>query len=160
MEIENHLHSFESWMEPSPIPVGEVDIAVVVGTRLFVAPMFQVDAGNNAWGAWLQILGSGDTPVYEVGAKYFDLHRILVTSTERAKVYYMHIGFGTVAAGVLTGRYTTVPFNPINTTGRSVEIPAQARRHPIGTKVWARTICPGQNTATVNFIYGLHEYRA
>jgi hypothetical protein len=37
-------------------------------------------------------------------------------------------------------------------------IPVQTGRAPAGSKLWARCMCPGLDTATVDFYIGIHEY--
>lgn len=160
MEIEHHAHSDEVWMEPDASPSGETDIAVVAGTTPTAPTTFQIDAGNNAWGAWTQILGSNDTPVYVTGAKYFDLHKLGITATERNELYYIQIGAGTVSGGALTGSYTTIFYHPTAASIKNAAILFQARRHAVNTKMWARCVCPGQDTGTINFTYGMHLYLA
>jgi hypothetical protein len=164
-EIEHHLHNIEVWLEPRAVPVAGVTEAVVAGTRPAVAaPYFEIDAGNNAWGAWTCVLGSGDTP-NAIGAPTqidgylcYDLHEIGVQTTERAAIHYIQFGFGTVAAGVLTGPYTTIWINPIATTGRSVSKEFKSDFVDVGVQCWARALCPNQNTAWIRFNYGMHFY--
>lgn len=122
------------------------------------AGAFRVDAGNNAWGAWVQVLGSDDTPARAGGAK-FDLHRVLITAAERDALYYVQIGFGTSGAAALAaGTYTEFAHRPQSVTATESPLDVASRRLPAGTKAWARCKCPGQNTATLDFIVGLHEY--
>ena len=58
-EIERHLHSGARWFETAAVPDGEVHVADSIGSG---AGAFQIDAGNDTWGAWVQVLGSEDTP--------------------------------------------------------------------------------------------------
>jgi len=158
-EIERHFHSYERWFELAATPAAETHRADPAGTG---AGIFQIDAGDSSgtptWGAWLQILGSSDTPV-TTGNKYFDFHRIEVTATERSFLYVVQIGFGATGAAALTaGSYIEVPFFPVSNVVDSGPVDVNARRVAAGTKAWARCICNGQNTATLNFIFGLHEY--
>lgn len=154
-EIERHLHSYERWMELAGTPAAETHRADAAGTG---AGVFQIDAGNDTWGAWLQILGSSDTPVDGTAAK-FDLHRILVTATERNAIYVLQIGFGATGAASLTAdSYIEAAFIPASNAVDSGPVEIQSRRVAAGTKGWARCICPGQDTATLDFMIGLHEY--
>ena len=62
------------------------------------------------------------------------------------------------AAGLLAGTYTEAVFH---TTGRRVgAAPAfvQSVRLAAGTKAWARCVAKGENTGTLSFYFGLHEY--
>ena len=154
-EIERHLHSYERWFELATTPAAETHRADAAGTG---AGVFQIDAGNLIYGSWLQILGSTDTPADGTAVK-FDMHRIMVTSTERNAIYVMQIAFGATGAdALLADDYIEVPFVPSSNQVDSVPIEITSRRVTAGTKGWARCICPGQNTATIDFIVGLHEY--
>jgi hypothetical protein len=154
-EIERHLHAYERWMELAGTPAAETHRADPAGTG---AGIFQIDAGNDDWGAWLQILGSSDTPIIS-GSVKFDLHRLLVTATERNATYVVQIAFGaTGAAALAAGAYIETVFSPSSNLVDSGPVNVQSRRIAVGTKGWARCICPGQDTATLSFMIGLHEY--
>lgn len=154
-ETERHFHSYERWFELAAVPNAEVHRADAIGTG---AGAFQIDAGNDAYGSWVQVLGSSDTPV-GTGNTHYDVHRIEVEATERAFTYVIQIAFGASGAAALTaGTYTEAPFTPANNLIDSGPLIVQSRRQTVGTKAWARCICPGQNTATADFYIGLHEY--
>jgi hypothetical protein len=154
-EIERHFHSYERWFETAAVAVGETHVADAAGTG---GGVFQVDAGNDDWGSWLQILGSEDTPAITGSAK-FDIHRIEITAAERNEIYVIQFAFGESGAAALSaGAYTESPFKPASNLVDSGPIVFQSRRQSVGTKAWARCICPGQNTATIDFMFGLHEY--
>ena len=71
----------------------------------------------------------------------------------------MQVAFGTSGAAALAaGDYTEFIFRPQSVQGKPASIPIGARRQDVGTKVWARTKCPGQNTATLDLYLGIHEY--
>lgn len=153
-EIERHLHSGARWFETAAVPDGETHVADRIGSG---NGAFQVDAGNDAWGSWLQILGSDDTPV-NAGKVYFDPHQFIVEDTERASTYFIQITRGTSGdAGYAAGTYSEFVY------GASVQketgiIPVQTGRAPVGSKLWVRCMCPGQNTGTIDFYFGVHEY--
>lgn len=156
-EIERHLHSYERWMAAAAVPVGETHVADRISDS---QTPFQLDGGNDTWGAWVQILGSTDLPVM-AGRVKFDPHQIAITDTEKlAKIYLFQIAFGETAAGALAaGDYTELVFmssSAFSTESRPVRL--QTRRKNVDTKVWARVFVVGQNTGTVDFFYGLHEY--
>lgn len=159
MEIERHLHGWERWLGKHGTPSGEVTIAQQIGSTT-VTP-FQIDAGNNTWGSWVQILGSSDTPVTAAQAK-FDLHKVTVTAAERATaIYFIQLAFGASGAAALTaGTYTEFVYWSPSAVSREAPISIMARRQDAGTKTWARCWCVGQNTATLDFFFGLHEYAA
>ena len=154
-EIERHVHSYERWFETADTPSGETHVADSVGSG---GGAFQIDAGNDDWGSWVQILGSSDTPAI-AGSAYFDLHKIVVEATERNETYFIQIASGTSGATALAaGDYTETVMHPLTNQVDSSPIVVQDRRQAAGTKVWARCICPGQDTATLDFYFGLHEY--
>lgn len=155
-ETERHLHSFERWFGAAAVPVGETHVADRIGDT---TTAFQVDGGNNTWGSWVQILGSNDTPAV-LGGTSFDGHRWLVTAVERANaIHFIQVAAGASgAAGLAAGTYSEFVVKPITTQARSFPGTIQSRRIPAGTKVWVRIWAVGQNTGTVNFFFGIHEY--
>jgi len=154
-EVERHFHSYERWLGAAVTPSGETNIADPIGTS---TSAFQIDAENDDWGSWVQIIGSADTPVIS-GSTHFDLHRLLFTATERNAVYFVQVGAGASGAAALSaGTYTEAVFLPSSNLVDSGPVDINIRRQTATTKVWARTYCPGQNTATIDFYVGLHEY--
>ena len=156
-EIVHHFHTYERWMQPSKQanPTTHVASPIGVGTG-----DFQIDAGNDDWGEWVQILGSDDTPVQADMIEY-DLHRLVFTSTEpeRNAPYFVQIGFGASGADALTdGTYTEIVFMPISNQIDSGPIEILTEQQDAGTLAWARCMCPGQDTAMMDFFFGLHEY--
>jgi hypothetical protein len=153
-EIEHHLHSGARWFETASVPVGETHVADRIGSG---GGAFRIDAGNLVWGAWVQILGSSDTPTV-AGKVYFDPHQIIVEDTEKASTYFVQIARGASGdAGLAAGTYSEFVY------GASVQkdtgiIMVQIDRAPVESKLWARCICPGQNTGWFDFYIGLHEY--
>lgn len=154
-ETERHFHSYESWFETAASPSGETNVADRIGDG---SGVFQIDAGNNDWGSWVQVLGSADTPA-RAGNTKFDLHRLEISATERNEVYFVQVAFGdSGAAGLAAGDYTEAVFKAASNQVDSGPVIIQDRRKDVGTKAWARCKCPGQNTATLDFYLGLHEY--
>lgn len=153
-EIEKHFHNNERWFGLAAAPVGETHRADIDS----MTP-FQIDAGNDDWGAWIQILGSSDTPV-TTGMIKFDLHRLLITEVETGKISTrIQIAFDTSAAAALAaGNYTELIIIPEKATKENpfeIKFPRVSN----GTKFWARCWANGQNTHTLDFFYGLHEYQ-
>lgn len=105
----------------------------------------------------VQILGSSDTPA-DVGETHFDPHQFIVDSTERAAAYFIQIGRGeSGAAALAAGTYSEFVYAAAVAKDTGI-IPVQTGRAPVGSKLWARCMCPGQNTGTLNFYFGIHEY--
>ena len=153
-EIERHLHSGGRWFETAAVASGETHVADAIGTG---GGAFQIDAGDDAWGTWVQVLGSDDTPSV-AGKAYFDPHQMIVEAVERAFTYFMQLARGASgAAAISAGTYTEFVYASASTRDTAI-IEVQTGRAPAGSKVWARCMCPGQNTATLDFYIGLHEY--
>lgn len=153
-EIEKHLHSGARWFESAAVPSGETHVADRIGSG---DGAFQIDAGNLTWGPWTQILGSADTPV-DSGNVYFDPHQIIVEDTERAATYFVQFSRGdSGAAGLAAGTYTEFIYGATVQKDTGIII-AQTGRAPVNAKLWARCMCPGQNTGTLDFYFGIHEY--
>jgi hypothetical protein len=155
-EIERHLHSYEKWFARAAVPSGETHVADRIGTG---TAAFQVDGGNNTWGAWVQIVGSSDTPV-QAAAAYFDLHRMMITDIENdGAVHFVQIAFGESGAAALTaGNYTEFVFKSQAVNTEETPVSIQTRRAAARTKCWARVWSVGQNTGTMDFYIGFHEY--
>lgn len=156
-ELESHFHNNEDWFGLAAVPSGETHRADDI-TDGSLAP-FQLDAGNNAWGSWVQILGSADTP-NRAGMLKFDLHKVQIVDTETTNVHaFIQFAFGETAAAALTaGNYTTIAYRtPTNQAAESA-INFISKRSDAGTKVWARCLAVGTNTMTIDFYVGLHEY--
>jgi hypothetical protein len=152
-ETEHHVHGWEDWGGLAAVPAAEthrVDFDVMTP--------FQMDAGNDTWGSWLQIVGSSDTPVRSGNVK-FDIHRILITDVERdLTITRIQIGCGASGADSLAaGTYTEFMITP-QKNARSNPFDIMMKRCSVGEKVWARCWVNGQNTGTVDFFFGIHEY--
>ena len=156
VEIARHIHNRGIWLSAAAAPSGEDHVADVdIPTTSFVA-----DAGSNTWGSWLQVVGATDTPVV-AGMVKFEPHLMFIDTFEAANTVYMvQIAAGaTGAAALMAGTYSTFPFKaPAN--ARTVAIPVLAHRYAAGTKVWVRCWARLTETATMNFMIGIHEYKA
>jgi len=152
-EIENHLHNWERWVGLAAVPSGETH-------RFDIDSMipFQMDAGNDTWGPWLQIVGSTDFPIIS-GMTYRDAHRILITDVERDKVITrIQIAGGEDAdAAVAADNYTEFMITP-QKDAKQTPVDIMTGRAPSATKGWIRCWVAGQNTGTVDFFMGVHEY--
>lgn len=154
-EIERHLHSSGSWFGKATIPSGETHVADRIGSN---NGAFQIDAGNDDWGAWTQVLGSSDTPARS-NQLYFDPHELVISAAERTAIYFIQFARGeSGAAAFASGMYTEVVLDTTNKAGGTI-VRLQTGRAPVGSKLWARCMCPGQNTATIDFYIGIHEYQ-
>ncbi len=156
-EIEKHLHSSEKWFGDAAVASGETHVADRMGPG--IAP-FALLSGNDAFGSWVQILGSTDTPVTPAMAK-FDVHRFLTTSTNSTSVFLVQTVTGEsagIAAKLSAENYSEHPYiAPTNNNDSGIEN-AMMSRETTGVKMWARCICIGQDAKTINVYFGLHEY--
>lgn len=150
-EIEKHLHNWERWYGLAGTPAAETHRADAIAAGIAA---FQMDAGNNAYGDWLQIIGSSDT------AKIFDLHRLMIIAVERnATTHFIQVAVGATGAAALTaGTYTEIVYHPAAVTAEAIPLDIMMRRAAAGSKVWARVLASGQNTGTMDFYLGLHYY--
>jgi len=155
---EHHLHHHARWLALAAIPVGETHRADRFSPGH--ASAFQIDAGNDTWGAWVQILGSSDTPISS-NALFYDPHLIHISDSERNVPYLIQFAHGdSPAIALADDEYTEFVYCSVG-TGQVAERMAQqvqTDRHSVRTKLWARCFCPGQNTGTLDFYIGLHEY--
>ena len=156
-ELERHFHGWERWMCAAAAANAEIHVADRIGTG--TSP-FTLTSGTSTWGAWVQILGSSDTPVITgAGNVKYDLHRVLALSMNFVGAYFLQIGFGTSGAAAVTAEtLSSIVLNPASNTDKTVAEPFMCRRQAAGTKAWARIMCPGQDAKTLTLMFGLHEY--
>lgn len=156
--VDNHLHSYERWFGAAVTPDAEIHVADRIGTSVTA---FQADAGDDDWGAWLQLLGSSDTPS-AAGKALFDFHRIFISAVERSNyTHFLQIAYGADGDSALAaGNYTEIVYKPASAAAEETPVVIQGQRQAAGTKVWIRVFVPTQNTGTVDFWVGLHEYDA
>ncbi len=111
-------------------------------------------------GAWIQIVGSTDTPIH-TGMKKFDLHKILVIDvavTADLDLHIVQVGCGLNGAQTLIdSTYTTFAFVPERGAAVTV-INFQMKRCEAGQNVWLRHWVDGTNAPTMDFVHLLHEY--
>lgn len=154
--IQRHNHSPERWLVAAAVPVGETHVADSMSDS---SAAFQADGGADTWGAWIQVIGSEDTPVV-AGNILFDFHKIFLTANERNDtIYKFQFAFGdSGAAAWAAGDYTEFPI--ITQTGITNVDPIriQSERIDSGAKVWCRVWAVGAATGTIDFYVGLHEY--
>ena len=156
-QIEKHLHAHEKWMGAAAIPNAEIHVADRMGPG--IAP-FALLTGNDAYGNWLQVMGSSDSPI-EAGMVRMDAHRVLITTTNSTEAFAVQFVIGESAGiAALIAAEDMTEFAYISATNNADSGISEIRSKGIasGTKVWARAICIGQNAKTINLYVGLHEY--
>jgi hypothetical protein len=157
-EIEKHFHSSGSWFGAANTPTA-THLADRIGT---CTDPFELDGGNSSvtptWGAWVQILGSGDTPA-RAGQAKFDPHEILIQDAQEDVVYMLQFARGASgAAGLSAGTYTELVVGVDATKKFKSITKIQTGRATAGDLLWARCIAMDKNTGTLHFFIGIHEY--
>lgn len=156
-EIERHFHGYGKWFGAAAAPSGEMHVADRMGPSI---AGFSLVSGNNAFGNWVQILGSSDTPV-KSGMAYFDLHKVLVTNANDTAPFLVQIASGesaALAATIAAETFTEFPYEAATNQINSGSFDVLDRRFAAGTKMWARCISIGANAKTIIIYVGIHEY--
>lgn len=154
-EIEYHFHNKERWLFKRLVPVP--NFIATEDPRTTVSSVWQIDAGNNDFGNWLQILSTDDTPLMGTNA-YFDFHRWQVVAVERTSLYIIQVAWGANAAtAYAAGDYTTFPFLSTSAAITRGAMDIRIPRIAVATPVWARC-WNSNNTGTMDFVFGIHEY--
>ena len=153
-ELEQHIHGYNRSYGLAAVPAGETHRADEITSD---PEPFVIDAGNDTWGAWVQVFGSTDTPAAWI---YFDPSEMSIVTVQTANViYFLQLSAGaTAAAGVTAGTYSDRVFTPQSVSGRPAAIRFMMGRQAAGTKLWMRTVCRGTNTSTLSFYMDLHGY--
>jgi hypothetical protein len=151
-EVAKHFHSNECWFGKLAVPVPGVNESDKDSLTPFV-----VDSGSNSFGTAICVLGTLDTPC-TVGMTKFDLHRILITDTERTgEPYIIRVTYGDTEAEGITAGHSTSTMIYATANAFSVPLHIQMRRISAGQKVWVNCKC-ASNTGTITFFIGFHEY--
>lgn len=156
-EIEQHLHNYEKWFGLAATPAAEIHRADRMDGAIST---FRLVAGNNAFGSWLQILGSSDTPV-TVGMTKFDLHRAIIVDTNSTDIFTIQIVTGEsagIAAKLAAEDYDEFPYISASNNNDSGISEIVDKRCDTGEKVWMRCANVGGNGTVLDLYIGIHEY--
>lgn len=156
-EIEKHLHNREKWFGLAGTPSGETHVADRMAGGILP---FQLIAGNDDFGSWVQILGSSDTPIRGSSQK-FDGHRFMITDTNSTDPFIIQVVSGEtfgIALKITTEEFTEVPYISATNNNDSGVGDIMSSRIDVGEKVWARCACIGSSGSTIDFYHGIHEY--
>lgn len=156
-EIERHFHNRERWFGAAAAAVGETHVADRMAGGI---DPFTLTAGNDDFGAWVQLLGSEDTPIV-TGAAYFDAHNVLVTGTNSTDPFIVQLVSGEssgIAAKLAVNQYTEVPYISGSNLNDSGITHIKSPRIEAGEKIWARACCIGGNGSTISVYFGIHGY--
>ena len=155
-DAEVHLHSNERWIGLAAVPAGTTHRADVIGTA---AGVFTLDAGNDTWGDWVQIIGSTDTPI-DSGKVEFDAHRLQVLAEQVDAWHYIQMAWGDVdaATALAAGDYTEVTWYSGDKKHSISPIMIQCDQIDAGTMVWMRCWAVAKDTGFLYIYIGIHEY--
>ena len=162
LEVAKHLHCNERWyglaVSGEATATHKAEPISNYANDNVVAP-FQVVAGNDNWGSWVQILGSGDTP-FEDGMTKFDLHKLGIVNSGATNVHaFIQIGSGASGeAALLAKTYTTIQYLTPTNQAAEAAVSFLDKRKVAGTLMWARCLGVGDDGLTLDFYFGLHEY--
>lgn len=168
-ETEHHFHNAQLGFGVAAVPAGETHIADRVGTGAAGAEAgpLVLDAGNDDWGTWTQVMGSSDTPPSEIPtATHYDMRFLKVVNSEDDDQRYMLqfvVQEDAPADDPGSGDYFTETEFFIHAAAVQGDptmpiIEITNYRCPVATKMWARIRAPNVNTSTVSFyLYG-HFY--
>ena len=152
-EHDEHFHNVERWWGAVAVPDEAAAIEANVN-RPFVAI-----SGDNAWGAAIPILGTGDNPVLAAQIE-FDPSELLVVDTEHATPYRLRFiyGNGTSGDAITAGQFSEVMF--ITATGpfsSGVPVVIKMPKVLVGWKMWAQ-VWNATNLSEVDFFWNAHGY--
>ncbi len=152
-KLDGHVHAYEHWFGLAAVPSGETHRA---DHETFTT--FQMDAGNDDFGDFVQIMGSADTP-HVAGNNFYDLHEIFVENVQQFNsTHQMQIAFGaTTATAIAENTLLEIVFRPTGAASTEVSVEVIGKRHDAGTKAWARVWADGQASGTVDILFGITE---
>lgn len=155
--IEKHLHNREKWFGLALVPDAELHVA----DRMAIANNpFLLTAGADDFGAWVQILGSEDTPVTPEMILY-EGRRFMVTDTDSTNEFIIQIVAGEsadIAARLAAEEFTETPYISATNSNDSGVGDILSTRIPVGQKAWAKCRCIGASGTILAFYFGIHEY--
>jgi hypothetical protein len=154
--VEDHFHSKGRWFGRHATQAGNTwALSDTLG-------VFVSTSGNNTWGVdaadTTKIFGSSDTPTI-ASYKYFDMHKIFVTTASQTSVYKIRFVWSTTtfAAGLTAGNYSETIVIVASAAARISPSEIWMPKLASGTKVWAQAWNATDN-ATVSYFVGIHEY--
>ena len=156
-QLERHHHNYEKWFGLAGTPAAETHRADRMDGAIAA---FQLTAGNNDFGSWLQVLGSDDTPI-TVGSVKFDLHRIIVTDTNSTDIFIIQIVTGEsagIATKLVAEDFDEFPYISATNNNDSGISELIDKRVDVGEKVWMRCANVGGNGTVLDLYLGIHEY--
>jgi len=147
--IEHHFHNKERWYGKV---AGNNEVNAIENN---LTP-FRITSGTGTYGTAVCVIGTNDIPV--AGKIYFDLHRIICSTFQKAELAKIRLawGSGTHADAITAEDYSTIMVNPATTLKEAdfeIRFPVVAN----GTKVWI-SFWSTTNTQWVDLFIGVHGY--
>lgn len=117
--------------------------------------------GNNGWGPWLPMVGSGDTP-FRTDKDTYDVHELLLSSVSTASFGRIQIGWDATTSTVILANetYSSVGFKPEG-IGANVGVGFVNINMPDvdnGMLIFGRCWIDGENGATVSVFLNTHAF--
>ena len=158
-ETEHHFHTYESWFGLAAVPTATHKADRIGEPPAGTYTPFTLTAGARVWSAWVQLLGSGDTPARAGGMVKYDAHRFEVIASSRANPHLLQFAIGASgAAGLAAGDYSEVIYAPLSGSNDSSPVPVMMKRVDVGQLLWVRGLVDNAGTSVVTFFLGIHEY--
>ncbi len=157
-EVERHLHSKGVCFGKHTSVVAGVN----EGEAWSIVPFESTSGTNQDFGAWIPVLGTGDTP-FRAGNVKFDPHRMSIADVDSdasKKVHTIQLCWGLVdaATAYAAGEYSGVMPTP-EKDGKADPVEIQIEDIAAGTKLWLRHRVIGDNGASsMEFYIEAHEY--
>lgn len=121
---------------------------------------YVVVSGNNTWGASVQGLGTGDTPVFTT-SKLFDPRRFLVVANTSNTVGRIRMIYGsptqTDVQSIAAGQWTEEPFIRDSSAIPKGDFDFRVPLILCGWQLWFQ-YWNATNLASISFLFSIHEY--
>jgi hypothetical protein len=156
--VHNRCFNRIRWLGAAVTPVGETHVADRISAG---GTPFSVVSGNNAFGNWVQMVGSADTPLF-TGSTWFHVHEFAITNTASTADLLFHAISAPDAAYIpallAANQYSEIFYKASSATADTGVHPTTVPLLPVGYKVWIRVFARGANNVTVSAYLGISEY--
>jgi hypothetical protein len=157
--LENYNYGRTRWIGKAAVPNGEIHAADLVNAGAL--PFLMTSGGTNStFGAWTQILGSGDTPLTGLNSIYFGISEWAVENTNSTNTWLFQAAAAPDTATrdylVSIGAFSEIFFKTGSTTTDATQYTVRTPVLPCGIKIWVRALTVGAASRTFNGYVGLH----
>jgi hypothetical protein len=143
---------------PALVPNGEIHVMDRISAG---AGPYSITSGNNTWGAWVQVLGSADTPIF-VGSLFFNIKRFCITNTASTADLILQSVTAADAAGIpamiALDYYSEGFYKASSATADTNLMEMTSPIIPVGTKIWTRLWAKGANNITASGYMEIEEF--